>query len=62
MRLICAAVEWLRRLHVRKAALREGCSCCLSAAAAAAAAVLVSKTLAPAKLAMARTQNIAIAA
>ena len=60
MRLICAAVEWLRRLHVRKAALREGCSCCLSAAAAA--AVLVSKTLAPAKLAMARTQNIAIAA
>ena len=61
MRLICAAVEWLRRLHVRKAALREGCSCCLSAAAAA-AAVLVSKTLAPAKIAMARTQNIAIAA
>ena len=61
MRLICAAVEWFRRLHVRKAALREGCSCCLSAAAAA-AAVLVSKTLAPVKLAMARTQNIAIAA
>ena len=59
IRAICAAVEWFCRFHVRKAALREGCSYCLSAAAAA---VLVSETLGPAKIAMARTQNIAIVA